>query len=50
MHNQGLFALESEMHEECAALWAEVCASLTNWAAKLIGCMAIVYLVPSNID
>lgn len=50
MHNQALFALESEMYEECAALWAEVCASLANWAAKLIGCTAIIYLVPSNID
>lgn len=50
MNNQMLFASASDTHEECSALWAEVCASLANWAAKLIGCMAIVYLVPSHTD
>lgn len=50
MNNQMLFASASDTHEECFVLWAEVCASLANWAAKIIGCMAIVYLVPSHTD
>lgn len=50
MNNQILFVSASDTHEECSALWAEVCASLANWAAKLIGCMTIIYLVLSHTD
>lgn len=49
-NNQMPFASASDTHEECSALWAAACASLANWPAKLIGCMTIVYLVPSHTD